>query len=318
MTCEIEVDLTQLPHSEISGVLRFGAPVYLLVNPIEFHGPHLPLKNDHLLSLAVAREIHHNLCEKLKQDWPFVLAAPMHAGVGPVPGAGSVAVSYLALKKLVIETCRSLEKLGASRVVVMTFHGDPLHNLALDAAVRDLHRRGIQAIAPFNALMNELLMYRPGQLARGFEPVVDPSVRHQLEVNMTGDLHAGFFETSLMLHFWPECVSPTYRDLLPCPAHQPSKVFSALSRIFLNLGFEKLAAELDLIAIGMAWLKLKECPGYTSSPHLANAASGKAFAEEVVRLFSEASELAFTEVGHSPEPILKWSTRVSLNGRVQL
>ena len=164
-----EILLGQLPSSEIPGVLRSGAPVYLLVNPVEFHGPHLPLKNDHLLSLAVARELHLNLSKKFNLDWPFVLAPPIHAGVGPIPGAGSVAVTYLTLKKLVLENCRSLERLGAKRIVVMTFHGDPLHNLALDGAVRDLHRRGVAAAAPFNALLSAILAYRPGMFSKGFE-----------------------------------------------------------------------------------------------------------------------------------------------------
>ncbi len=35
--------------------IRDGAVVYLPVNPIEYHGPHLSLMNDHLISVGLAR-----------------------------------------------------------------------------------------------------------------------------------------------------------------------------------------------------------------------------------------------------------------------
>lgn len=38
-----------------------GAPVYLPVNPIEYHGPHLSLLNDHLISVGLAGDLHAEL-----------------------------------------------------------------------------------------------------------------------------------------------------------------------------------------------------------------------------------------------------------------
>ena len=34
-------NLLDLPHSRARSLLSRGAPVYLPVNPVEFHGPHL-------------------------------------------------------------------------------------------------------------------------------------------------------------------------------------------------------------------------------------------------------------------------------------
>ena len=39
----------------MSGLLATGAPVFLCVNPVEYHGPHLSLHNDRLISEGVAR-----------------------------------------------------------------------------------------------------------------------------------------------------------------------------------------------------------------------------------------------------------------------
>ncbi len=47
--------------------------------------------------------------------------------------------------------------LGAQRVLLCTFHGSPLHNLAIEAGVRLLTRRGLAVVAPFNRLLRRLL-----------------------------------------------------------------------------------------------------------------------------------------------------------------
>ena len=106
-----EIDLTRLPYAETRVPADTGAPVYLFVNPVEYHGPHLPLKNDHLLSLGMARAFHAKLCQKLNQDWPFIQAAHLHMGVGPAPGPGSVSVPYLTVKKMIRDACRGLAAL---------------------------------------------------------------------------------------------------------------------------------------------------------------------------------------------------------------
>ncbi|HEY4219853.1 MAG TPA: hypothetical protein VGO62_00890, partial [Myxococcota bacterium] len=63
------IDVNDLPHSEARRALSSGAPVFLLVNPVEFHGPHLPLHNDELIALGLARDLH----ERLFGAHPFLL-----------------------------------------------------------------------------------------------------------------------------------------------------------------------------------------------------------------------------------------------------
>ena len=121
---------------------------------------------------------------------------------------------------------------GAKRLVVMTFHGDPLHNIALDAAVQDAQARGIQAIAPFSALLHKILAYQSGEFDHCLQSIADPKTREYLSDHMVSDFHAGFFETSLMLHFWPEHVSPNYQKLAPCPEYKPSSAFLTLAKYF--------------------------------------------------------------------------------------
>ena len=48
------VRVFDLPHSRARALLATGAPVYLSVNPVEFHGPHLSLHNDLVVSRALS------------------------------------------------------------------------------------------------------------------------------------------------------------------------------------------------------------------------------------------------------------------------
>jgi hypothetical protein len=40
--------LFDVPHHDARRLARSGAPVYLTINPVEYHGPHLSLHNDRL------------------------------------------------------------------------------------------------------------------------------------------------------------------------------------------------------------------------------------------------------------------------------
>ena len=45
--------LLDLPHREARRLAAEDRPVYLLVNPVEYHGPHLSLHNDQHVSLGL-------------------------------------------------------------------------------------------------------------------------------------------------------------------------------------------------------------------------------------------------------------------------
>ena len=208
----------ELPHAAMTAALRAGAPAYLCVDPVEYHGPHLSLRNDGLISRALCEKLHARLA--VGRDWPFLFAGELPVGVEPVPGPGSRHTPLPEVRRLVREACRALAEAGAQRVVLMTFHGSPLHSVALHAGVVYLESLGVRAVSP----MSEALRYLGRVDAADFEgaiAAVPEDEQGAVRGELSFDLHAGFLETSVALHLVPESVSPDLPRLPPCASVTP-------------------------------------------------------------------------------------------------
>src|SRR3954452_24240051 len=142
------IDVNDLPHAEARRLLSSGAPVYVLVNPVEFHGPHLPLHNDELVARGLAVDVH----ARVFGDAPLYVGARLEMGVDPCPGPGTRAFSFEAVRDAVVDACTSLADLGARTIIAMTFHGSPLHEHAIEAGLVAARRRGVRALNPMNLL----------------------------------------------------------------------------------------------------------------------------------------------------------------------
>ena len=310
------IPLFDLPHGEARAAVATGAPVYLPVNPVEFHGPHLPLRNDALISEGLLRDLHARLRPN-HPDWPLLLASPIELGSEPTAGVGTRHTRPAALSSVVREACRALAELGARRVVIMTFHGAPLHAWALEAGVELLEARGVQAFQPLNLVTEQMLGARDlSHFAPAFAHVEDEAERTDMLRDLAHDFHAGFFETSLSLHYCPKSVSPLHRQLAPCAEVVPDAALSRASRAVRALGKARLADELELAAAGLGWSRVKPRAGYTGRPHRATAAAGAIFAREIVALYAERAEAIFAGRARSPRPILGWLRAASLGGRI--
>jgi creatinine amidohydrolase len=304
--------LLDQPHRDALRRVRSGATVYLSVNPVEFHGPHLSLHNDRLVSEGLIRDLH----ARLEPEQPLLVGADLEVGVDPCPGPGSRHTPFTVVRRLVLDACRGVAELGAKRVVLMTFHGAPLHALAIEAGVRWLSAQGIAALAPFNAVVRELVDADPTVQAPILAPVADPADRAALAADFNLDFHAGFWETSATLHHAPDSVSPDFVKLPPCPTLPRAPGWNAVSRLAAKLGARTLAAEAGFVAAAAGWYSLRPFPGYTGRPHLANPESGAAFTRLVIERYAKLATEVFAGRARSPAPIMPWVERLSLGGRL--
>ena len=142
--------------------------VLVPVGSLEQHGPHLPLDTDTAIAVAVAAEVAGRLGDGV------LVAPPVSYGSSGEHQsfAGTSSIGSEALQLFVIELVRSMST-WAGRIVFVNAHGGNAASLA-------------KAVFQLNAEGHDV----------GWAACATESV----------DLHAGFTETSLMLHIRPESV----------------------------------------------------------------------------------------------------------------
>lgn len=306
--------LLDLPHAEAKALLDAGAPVYLPVNPVEYHGPHLSLHNDALVSRGIIGDLHRRIGERGTE--PLVLA-DLEIGVDPCPGRGTRATKLRDAIAIVREAARAVCELGARRVVFVTFHGAPLHGVALDEGIEECRRHGARAVSPLAIVLERMLDIEDvSRFAPAVAHVESAAKREELLRRLPLDFHAGFFETSLALHYAPSSVSPLHRALAPCPEVTPDAGLMTASRAASRLGRAAFARELSFVAAGRGWYALRPFPGYTSDPSLATAEAGAFFAGILADETAPTVRAVLEDGAEPTRPILRWLRAVTLDGRV--
>jgi creatinine amidohydrolase len=310
------IPILELPHRRARAILRGGAPVFLSIDPVEYHGPHLSLRNDHLVSTGLSRRFHAALNEARvgEAPWPFLLASTLDAGVDPTQGPGSRAVAFRELCGLVVTACEALADLGAERVVLMTFHGAPLHSIALQRGVEALLSRGVRALAPLNLLLKDVATSPPEPFAPALAHVPEAE-RGPMLAALRHDFHAGFMETSFALALAPSSVDPVHRTLPDCPPITPDARLVRLAAAAERVGQHDVAAELRVAAYGVGWSKLRPFPGYTAQPRHATREAGEVFVQYAV---SRAVPLILDVFAGAPPPPppMPWMEPLTLGGRM--
>lgn len=310
-----EIALFEQPHGEARRLCATGATVYMTVNPTEYHGPHLSLHNDRLVSRGLCRELHARL--GARDGEPLVWGADLELGVEPCPGRGTHHAAYRTTREVVVEACRALAELGARRAVIMTFHGAPLHNLALQAGVDVLAAAGTRALAPFHAVLRELVDIQDvTPYAEALAGIADDGDRAAVLAELPNDFHAGFFETSMALHLAPASVSGERAHLPPCPPVPPDPRLRRAAAVARGLGRAALARELEFAAAAVGWNALRPFPGYTGRPHLASAAAGAVFTRFLMDRLAPLVGDVLAGRADPPRPIMAWMGTVTAGGRV--
>lgn len=291
----------EVPEKQVAALLAENI-LFIFINPTEYHGPHLPLANDYLISRGLADRLFARL-KKQGMTESYVIAPLINLGLDPTPGPGTIATSAAVFDFHLSQFVPKLAAHGAKRVIIMTFHGAPRHNHALQRFVTKLKAAGITALNPMNVLLSRMLEYKPGDFSGAVQHIKDADVREKLERNLGRDYHAGFFETSMTLALAPDSVDRSYVDLPDCPAIEIPAWQKAAIRGIRSIGQANAAREVVFAAEAMAWLNLQPFPGYTGSPKLANTRSGEYFVARVLDEYAAAVESVFLRGEKAPEPV---------------
>jgi len=168
----------------------------LPVGPPEAHGPHLPVGTD----LLAARE----LCERAARN---LAASDIECVVAPLlpyclaevaaPFPGTITVRAEVVAALVADICRSLARSGFQRTLIVSGHAEEENLRALEAGAERGTDRGTLV-----------------RVSRWYESALPRSLHLLKEEHPEYDIHAGEWETSLVMLRAPELVDRTALDAL--------------------------------------------------------------------------------------------------------
>lgn len=149
----------------------------LPVGALEQHGSHLPVGTDTI----IAEELAGRIAAKL--DAYLLPALPITSSIEHRDGPGTVYLRATTLALVIRDIADSLRHAGYRRLILVNFHGG---NWMLKPTIRQLNRD----YADSGSEMRTILLYTPG--------IPDARVAAAME-HPQGDIHAGEFETSIML-----------------------------------------------------------------------------------------------------------------------
>jgi creatinine amidohydrolase len=211
---------------------------------------------------------------------------------------------------------RALVDLGAHFVVVGTFHGDPLHNMAIHRGLAPLRRSGARVAEPFLEALRALTRGAATEYDAALLPIDSLTLRHAVRESLPFDFHAGYVETSLALYFACDSVDTAHRSVSPCPRFRVAEPWARLSANARRLGRSALADELRMVGIATGWHALRPFPGYTGFPGLASREAGRVYGEALVELYLETVRGVFQGTGAATSPPLAWLEWLTARGRL--
>lgn len=191
----------ELTWPEVNEAVAMGKIPIIPTGSVEQHGPHLPLKVDHLCATAVATE-----AARLRPDISLVLPPVSYGYVHHVMDfPGSINIHFEHFIQYVLDICKSLAYHGFKKMVIVNGHGsnNPLVNL--------VSRRVFLETDASCAFCDWWQLLR-----------VDPNFESKWRESVFpgGCAHACELETSMMLYLAPESVR---KDKIKSYVGEPNK-----------------------------------------------------------------------------------------------
>ncbi|MDX3905898.1 MAG: creatininase family protein [Pigmentiphaga sp.] len=210
--------VAEMTWFEIEAAAREGAILLWAFGVIEQHGPHLPTGTDVYLPMARLRMVKDMLAE---HGVRALIVPPYYWGVNVVSGAfpSSYRVRPELMRELMADVFASLETDGFGRVFCFSGHGDALHNKTIcEGIALGRERTGMDiSFVIEDALAQRLGLSRDDPRV-ALRPTAAPPDSMQVagsspSASLPGaapsrflDVHAGEWETSIMMEVTPSLV----------------------------------------------------------------------------------------------------------------
>lgn len=230
--------IAELTWYEVERAARDGAVLLWAFGVIEQHGPHLPAGTDVYLPGARLREVRRLLAGR---GIEALIVPPYYWGINVVSGSfpASYGIRPELMEQVMADLLTGLAGDGFRHVFCFSGHGDALHNRTVHAGVRaGRERTGADISFVVEPELAQRLGLDPDDPAltvhaSAASPGTPPGGR--VAVSSPGsaaggagaggiDVHAGRWETSVMMHTHPGLVRDEVRATLPATGHGLSEL----------------------------------------------------------------------------------------------
>lgn len=202
--------IVDMPFTKIEQQLEKGACVLFPLSVVEEHGAHLCTGTDIYLTQNVCEKIKRNLNAKGKNT---LIAPPFYWGINSVTNGftGSFSISPSLVKAILLEILDNLQKWGAKKVFLLSFHGDWQHiQLISSIAETATHDKGLETY--FINSSDVCTQFRLPTKEEYILPVSLPTTTTRRDYL---DIHAGAEETNWLLLNYPNLVDVDTALTLP-------------------------------------------------------------------------------------------------------
>ncbi len=219
------IELTKISSLQLENLPRGETVFFFPVGPLEDHGPHLPLGMD-LIEAGRLAWLTAEKLEKEKPGWIGVLLPQVPMGIQANTTQLIVTVRPHVLRDWLVDSCRSLMRMGFVHFVCFSGHLGPRQLTAIEDAGKLIRRFTI-----WKMLFLKLRSGRPvPTLISANSGLV--SVQDVLRSPLWPDPkeHGGKLDTSVALAIATESVNPLYKNLVKRELEN-SPIKRALNRV---------------------------------------------------------------------------------------
>ena len=222
--------LEELTFPQLEAFDRARTVILFTVSPLEEHGPHLPVGTDLITADTICRKLAERILEA-KPSWAVLIGPGIPIGASAFDSTGTLLARARTVRNVTLDYGAALARHGFRYLLVLNGHGGPRHIVALEEAAAAVSRR--YKVRMFSVSGPVLWEFMRGRYANRLEAILGRPFTAVEREALSGDTHAGMWETSLVLMSRPELVSSAYTGL----PGQKFRLIDALRRNYpLQLG----------------------------------------------------------------------------------
>jgi creatinine amidohydrolase len=202
--------IAEMTYPQVEAAIGRGAVALWAMGVIEQHGPHLPTGTDVYIPSARLRAVKHELAAR---GIEALIIPPFYWGVNVVSAnfPASIKVRAEVMIELLKDVMTSLAGDGFKRLFCVSGHNDRAHNEAIFKAMCE----GSETSGLHGSFICDEAVVRRLGIDLAHPNVVAFQVPPEQPAGPYLDIHAGGWETSIMLAFDPETVQQDTAKALP-------------------------------------------------------------------------------------------------------